>query len=97
MAEKTRDCSSVKPESSPSPSLVDTRPSAHRERSGDRNCKDPCLLFLCPTYGVSSDSNKGTIGEEFGLWTRIFHSKGVTLVEVGLTPAQLVKNALLGK
>ncbi|GBO35415.1 hypothetical protein AVEN_245093-1 [Araneus ventricosus] len=31
-------------------------------RRGDRNCKEPCLLFLCPTYGVSSDSNKGTIG-----------------------------------
>ncbi|GBO27534.1 hypothetical protein AVEN_133646-1 [Araneus ventricosus] len=30
-------------------------------RRGDRNCKEPCLLFLCPTYGVSSDSNKGTI------------------------------------
>ncbi|GBM11664.1 hypothetical protein AVEN_16968-1 [Araneus ventricosus] len=31
-------------------------------RRGDRNCKEPCLLFLCPTYGISSDSNKGTIG-----------------------------------
>ncbi|GBN96299.1 hypothetical protein AVEN_109202-1 [Araneus ventricosus] len=31
------------------------------EGRGDRNCKEPCLLFLCPTYGVSSDSNKGTI------------------------------------
>ncbi|GBL99641.1 hypothetical protein AVEN_68890-1 [Araneus ventricosus] len=35
--------------------------------------------------GVSSDSNKGTIGEECGLWTRVFHAKVVTLVEVGLT------------
>ncbi|GBN60195.1 hypothetical protein AVEN_88704-1 [Araneus ventricosus] len=31
-------------------------------KRGDRNCKESCLLFLCPTYGVSSDSNKGTIG-----------------------------------
>ncbi|GBM04961.1 hypothetical protein AVEN_39377-1 [Araneus ventricosus] len=37
------------------------------QRRGDRNCKEPCLLFLCPTYGTSSDSNKGTIGEECGL------------------------------
>ncbi|GBL97784.1 hypothetical protein AVEN_231949-1 [Araneus ventricosus] len=54
-------------------------------RREDRNCKEPCLLFLCPTYGVSSDSNKGTIDEECCLWTRVFHAKGVTLVEVGLT------------
>ncbi|GBN47313.1 hypothetical protein AVEN_185747-1 [Araneus ventricosus] len=66
------------------PSLVDTRPGVHRGR-GDRNCKEPYLLFLCPTYRVSSDSNKGTIGEECGLWTRVFHEKGVTLVEDGLT------------
>ncbi|GBM60154.1 hypothetical protein AVEN_169827-1 [Araneus ventricosus] len=52
---------------------------------GDRNCKEPCLLFLRPTYGVCCDSNKGTIGEECGLWTRVFHAEGVTLVEVGLT------------
>ncbi|GBN40761.1 Semaphorin-2A, partial [Araneus ventricosus] len=38
-----------------------------RRRRGDRNCKEPCLLFRCLTYGVSSDSNKGTIGEECGL------------------------------
>ncbi|GBO03618.1 hypothetical protein AVEN_128839-1 [Araneus ventricosus] len=45
-------------------------------KRGDRNCKEPCLLFLCPTYGVSSDSNKGTIGEEYGLRTSVFHAKG---------------------
>ncbi|GBO11868.1 Gamma-aminobutyric acid type B receptor subunit 1 [Araneus ventricosus] len=45
------------------------------KKRGDKNCKKPCLLFLCPTYGVSSDSNKGTIGEECGLWTRVFHAK----------------------
>ncbi|GBM94460.1 hypothetical protein AVEN_2141-1 [Araneus ventricosus] len=56
-----------------------------RGRWGDRNCKEPCLLFLCPTYGFSSDSNKGTIGEECGLWARVFPAKGVTIVEVGLT------------
>ncbi|GBM84764.1 hypothetical protein AVEN_71856-1 [Araneus ventricosus] len=55
------------------------------ERRGDRNCKEPCLLFLCPTYGVNRVSNKGTIGEEYGLCTRVFHAKGVTLVEAGLT------------
>ncbi|GBO41360.1 hypothetical protein AVEN_172930-1 [Araneus ventricosus] len=46
----------------PPPSLVDTRPGVHWGGRGDRNCKEPCLLFLCPTYGVSSDSNKVTIG-----------------------------------
>ncbi|GBN75394.1 hypothetical protein AVEN_120370-1 [Araneus ventricosus] len=61
-----------------------------RGRRGDRNCKEPCLLFLCLTYGVSNDSNKGTIGEECGFWTRVF-------VEVGLTRPQLVKNVPLGK
>ncbi|GBM48136.1 hypothetical protein AVEN_10542-1 [Araneus ventricosus] len=52
-------------------------------RRGDRNCKEPCLLSLCPTYGVNRDSNKGTIGEECGLWTRVVHAKGLILVEVG--------------
>ncbi|GBL55560.1 hypothetical protein AVEN_122499-1 [Araneus ventricosus] len=42
-------------------------------------------VFLCSIYGVSIDSNKDTVGEECGLWTRVFHAKGVSLVEVGLT------------
>ncbi|GBO30860.1 hypothetical protein AVEN_263062-1, partial [Araneus ventricosus] len=42
---------------------------------------DPCLLFLCPTYGVSSDSNKDTTGEECGPWTRVFHAKGVICMD----------------
>ncbi|GBM91240.1 hypothetical protein AVEN_182037-1, partial [Araneus ventricosus] len=42
---------------SPSPWLTPGQVSTGGRR-GDRNCKEPCLLFLCPTYGVSSDSNK---------------------------------------
>ncbi|GBM94289.1 hypothetical protein AVEN_154622-1 [Araneus ventricosus] len=54
-------------------------------RRGDRNCKEPCLLLFCPTYGVSSDSNKGTTVLGMWSWTRVFHAKGVTHIEVGLT------------
>ncbi|GBM08168.1 hypothetical protein AVEN_162056-1 [Araneus ventricosus] len=46
---------------SPSPWLTPGQVSTGGRR-GDRNCKEPCLLFLCPSYGVSSDSNKDTIG-----------------------------------
>ncbi|GBL88337.1 hypothetical protein AVEN_103003-1 [Araneus ventricosus] len=58
------------------PSLVDTRPAVHRRRRGETVKKEPCLFILCLTYGVGSDSDKGTIGEECGLWTRVFHAKG---------------------
>ncbi|GBO28781.1 hypothetical protein AVEN_245219-1, partial [Araneus ventricosus] len=75
MAEKTRDAPRSSDQKVPFPWLTLGQVSTG-ERRGDRNCKEPCLLFLCPTYGVSSDSNEGTIGEECCLWTREFHAKG---------------------
>ncbi|GBO08127.1 hypothetical protein AVEN_62614-1 [Araneus ventricosus] len=66
------------------PSLVDTRPGVHRGGGERETVKSFSYCSFVPLMGLAA-TNKGTIGEECGLWTRVFHAKGVTLVEDGLT------------
>ncbi|GBO36001.1 hypothetical protein AVEN_149667-1 [Araneus ventricosus] len=57
---------------------------------GCRKHKEPCLLFFCLTYGVSNDSNKDTISDECGLWTRVFHAKWKTKKFYRIQPKDLL-------